>query len=398
MNKTSCFVFLFCIPTISLMILSLTSADEQQQKESLRRLKNKMALDPELPPMTELGEDLNVNLFVGPFVVLDLDDASQTMSFTMNIIMTWRDDNLAWEPRDYSNITKIHVALDTMWRPSVAMINGVIGSSILESTVPLVIRSHGLIIWQDVLTTASSCKTELSQFPFDEQTCQLIFTPLTGYDVKLNPSINPSHYHINIESNGEWDVLNLTTSSGIVTLFTVTLRRKTQFYILNLIFPMALLSLVNSLVFLLPSSSGEKMSFLMAVFVSNTVFLTLIHDRMPSTSDSICNLSLYLVLIQVQGFLAIVATIVVQNIYHRRVLSEKGHLIGRCVKVAPIERVKLHPDSTGDEDEMNKSQKIKKILGGVCGNMFLDRILDGILFVFFLVGAVVSFVCVFVRK
>ncbi|XP_046367128.2 acetylcholine receptor subunit alpha-like [Haliotis rufescens] len=77
------------------------------------------------------------------------------------------------------------------------------------------------------------------------------------------------------------------------------------------------------------SSSGEKMGYLMAVFVSNALFLSLIHDTMPSTSDSVSNLSIYQVAIHMQGFLAIAATILVQNIYHRqqKTMEEGAHLI-----------------------------------------------------------------------
>ena len=67
----------------------------------------------------------------------------------------------------------------------------------------------------------------------------------------------------------------------------VHLRRKRTFYILNTIIPVVMLSLLNVLVFILPADCGERMALAVTVLLSFTVYLGIISDNMPKTSESL---------------------------------------------------------------------------------------------------------------
>ncbi|XP_055077525.1 CHRNA7-FAM7A fusion protein-like [Periophthalmus magnuspinnatus] len=69
--------------------------------------------------------------------------------------------------------------------------------------------------------------------------------------------------------------------------FTVTMRRRTLYYGLNLLIPCVLISGLALLVFLLPADSGEKISLGITVLLSLTVFMLLVAEIMPATSDSV---------------------------------------------------------------------------------------------------------------
>ncbi|KAK0048071.1 neuronal acetylcholine receptor subunit beta-4, partial [Biomphalaria pfeifferi] len=100
-------------------------------------------------------------------------------------------------------------------------------------------------------------------------------------------------------SNGEWDIKSAiarpyfypstykigTAHTGVK--FIIELMRKRTFYVLNTIIPVVMLSLLNVLVFLLPASSGEKMALAVTVLLSFTVYLSIISEVMPKTSESI---------------------------------------------------------------------------------------------------------------
>ena len=60
----------------------------------------------------------------------------------------------------------------------------------------------------------------------------------------------------------------------------LSLRRKTTFYTVCLVLPMVLTSYMNALVFLVPLQSGEKVSFLVTIFVSNSVYIGSVTDVM----------------------------------------------------------------------------------------------------------------------
>jgi len=100
-------------------------------------------------------------------------------------------------------------------------------------------------------------------------------------------------------THGEWEVVD-TKSFGIaqqydsdpgVTFPTVKfrlyLRRKPRFYLINIVAPCILLSVLALFVFYLPPDSGEKVSLGITVLLSFSVFLLRISENIPKTSDCI---------------------------------------------------------------------------------------------------------------
>jgi hypothetical protein len=63
--------------------------------------------------------------------------------------------------------------------------------------------------------------------------------------------------------------------------YDFTLKRKTAFYVYSFIVPVVLTSYMNTLVFLMPADSGERVSYLVSIFVSNAVFVSFCTSQMP---------------------------------------------------------------------------------------------------------------------
>ncbi|XP_046583611.1 acetylcholine receptor subunit beta-type lev-1-like, partial [Haliotis rubra] len=297
-------------------------------RESVKQLRSYLEtrFNPEIPPIDPNTNVINVDVTIGPLQVQDLVDATQVLKFRVFVMMSWKDSSLAWNASDYPNVLEIEVAPHKVWRPNVFLVNAAAGDGPLSTMMPMTLFMNGSLYWQNIMMVSTICKTDLSRYPFDNQTCDLIFSTAFGYPTFLHPFVNSNSYGLKLNTNGEWQTVDITPSDSSphedlpyqAAIFNIHLSRKPFFYILNFICPMCLVSFLNSFVFLLPASSGEKVGYLMAVFVSNALFLSLVHEIMPSTSDTISHLSLYLVGIQVQGFLGIIATIVVQNVYSQK--------------------------------------------------------------------------------
>ena len=75
--------------------------------------------------------------------------------------------------------------------------------------------------------------------------------------------------------------------------FSMLLKRKAQYTIINVVIPIILLSVMGLLVFCLPPESGEKVSLGITVLLSFSVFLLVVDERMPRTSDNVPILSTY---------------------------------------------------------------------------------------------------------
>lgn len=69
--------------------------------------------------------------------------------------------------------------------------------------------------------------------------------------------------------------------------FTINISRKPLFYVVNLIVPCVMISMMSVLEFILPCNSGEKVSLGITVLLSLTVFMLVIAENMPATSDNI---------------------------------------------------------------------------------------------------------------
>lgn len=60
-----------------------------------------------------------------------------------------------------------------------------------------------------------------------------------------------------------------------------------SFYILTMIIPIWLIFCLSIFVFYLPAEAGEKMTLSISILIGQTVFLTLLGNRVPETSVEI---------------------------------------------------------------------------------------------------------------
>jgi hypothetical protein len=96
--------------------------------------------------------------------------------------------------------------------------------------------------------------------------------------------------------NGEWDIYRTKAEWRENVLpccpdtrypyveFTLYLRRRHTFYVMNIIVPCTLLSILVMVVFCLPPDAGEKISLGISVLLAFTVFLLMVAENVPRTS------------------------------------------------------------------------------------------------------------------
>ncbi|CAJ0594177.1 unnamed protein product [Cylicocyclus nassatus] len=116
----------------------------------------------------------------------------------------------------------------------------------------------------------SSCKINFANFPFDSQQCSLKFGSWTYSGLYLdlrNDSVILGTY----KPNGEWEILDFTSKRSIFhyeccpepyydITFTITMRRQTLYYGMNLVLPSMLISALALFGFALPPDSRERLS------------------------------------------------------------------------------------------------------------------------------------------
>lgn len=148
----------------------------------------------------------------------------------------------------------------------------------------------------------SRCSMNIFNFPFDIQSCDIKFVTWSHFAEQIE--ITKSSKGINFyeyEENAVWDILDTTSEikkegRESEVKFTFKLRRKSQYYVMNIILPVIFLGYLNILVFVIPADAGEKMSFSVTVFLSFAVFLTIISTLLPTSSENIPVHAMYLVI------------------------------------------------------------------------------------------------------
>lgn len=95
------------------------------------------------------------------------------------------------------------------------------------------------------------------------------------------------------------------------------LRRRSRYLLTNLILPIVFMALINLLVFILPAESGERVSFSVTVLLALAVYMTIVGENLPKTSEPMSVLSFYLLTIMLMSVCITVTTVINLQIYHR---------------------------------------------------------------------------------
>ena len=116
-------------------------------------------------------------------------------------------------------------------------------------------------------------------------------------DLVLRSDLDVSESSNSFVENGIWNLTDVIMFRNVVNygkqygeyseiIFILVLKRHPTFYILTIITPCLLLSIINLLVFILPTESGEKVSLGITNVLALVLFQQLISGIMPPTSDN----------------------------------------------------------------------------------------------------------------
>lgn len=203
------------------------------------------------------------------------------------------------------------------------------GGGIEKYKTQVILHSNGRNEWFSPASFTSTCKINVAYFPFDKQNCSLKFGSWTyGGDRLTMTSESDSADLSMFIPNGEWHLIAMPSKLNKVfyncckhPFYDVTLnliiKRKPLYYVFNLILPCALIATLTLLKFFLPPESGEKVGLGITVLLAMTVFLLLVADTLPATSDDIPLLGQYFVATMLVTALSLVGTCIVLNFFHR---------------------------------------------------------------------------------
>lgn len=276
-------------------------------------------------PRNNQSEAVQVSAIVNLLDITDFDDVKQ--QFTCNVIfdINWKDEFLAWDPDDFGGIKYFTFNNGyKAWFPSLTVTNTLEKRDVFsDDTQRMTVFNNGTVLWIPSAILKTSCPLNVRTFPFDVQECS-IYLMAVHYTVDEVEFVTGSDkvYNGRFQRSGTWDLLDTSLSSvrtGNVYKWRITLRfqRRALFYVLNVLIPIVILSILNMAVFLVPVESGEKLSFAITVLLSLVVFMTFVSELVPRTSTVMSMLTVYLTTVTTSSAVNVMLTIVVLTLHNK---------------------------------------------------------------------------------
>ena len=292
----------------------------------------KSGYKPQVRPLLNQSDVLEVYLIFELLSIVEVNDVFQ--SFTCNGFLgfLWTDQILRWNTSVYGGETSMTPESRDVFRPRIALLNTMGERDLFrEDGAPVIVRSDGFTSWVPGSIFHVSCKLDLTNYPFDEQTCSLdmMVMDFSPSKMKFVALTKTAGLHFFTE-NGEWQVKSTNVSTELLTVtndplssivVTFKLRRRPEFLVLSVLLPIVFLSLLNLMVFVIPVDSGEKIGFGITVLLALSVFMSIISAMLPRSAESMPLMIRYIFCLLIISLLTVVDSIIIVRLHH---MEEKG--------------------------------------------------------------------------
>ncbi|XP_066916789.1 neuronal acetylcholine receptor subunit alpha-3-like isoform X2 [Clytia hemisphaerica] len=355
--------------------LAYESLDEGEQR-LLKYLKN-FSVNSRPVNISSTAVYVNVTMEI---VRLDaVSEKGQSVRMKLHINYLWRNPYLVWNPLNYKGVSEVILPEGEIWIPPIRLFNeasktqGEYNEDNHARTVLLTNDGNCSLTYAQFFK--STCEIDVSDFPFDQQYCDMTFGSWSMDERLLQlravkeEAISEQLY----KENGEWHLTEATLKTHDVRYpihrhkhstikLSILIKRKYIFFIMNLVVPCALIACMIFLVFVLPAKSGERISLGITVMLSMAIFQELSSEKLPSSSDNYPLLGVYYTTSMFEIGIALVMNCFILNVYYRnyemqpwmrRLLFDK---LARLVRIdIPHTRTQHYIDrmSTGQFRELN---------------------------------------------
>jgi hypothetical protein len=264
--------------------------------------------------------------------VNDFNEITGVISIVGGFILTWHDFRLSWTPSSYGGLQFLPIQKKKLWIPNIFLIDPANKmEAVGDDDFIGRITYTGHVSWTPGGLIQTLCEVDMYKFPFDTQTCGFTLA-LWGYsplEAKLVPYTNMTtadtlYYSPNSQWTLKGTVMKQTTLGDYDNLLKIELilKRKSLYFVINMLAPILLLSLLNPLVFVLPIDSGERVSYAITIFLSFAVFMTLLSDNIPKSSEPMALMSYFLIITMCMSTLVCVLSIVTMRFHFKDSDSE----------------------------------------------------------------------------
>ncbi|XP_033753130.1 neuronal acetylcholine receptor subunit alpha-7-like [Pecten maximus] len=276
-------------------------------------------------PTLNLSEPTKVNIGFYLLSLKEFEEKKSKFSIVGFFAMFWHDFQLEWNPDDFGGIDRMMFSQNEVWKPDILLLNP------FEKIEPqgfdklkVLVSKEGYVFWSPLDVYDITCPADVTYYPFDQQTCSFYFSMYmySVFEVFLEPERSEiDMYYYTPNTLWEMKVANthVSTIMASQTLsLTMVFQRRPMFQVINTIVPFCILGLLNIMVFLLPAESGERVGFSVTVLLAIAVFMTIVADTLPGTSEPSFPRLCYLLIAELGiNMLVTICTILVLRLHHK---------------------------------------------------------------------------------
>ncbi|KAM5310542.1 acetylcholine receptor subunit beta isoform 2-T2 [Glossophaga mutica] len=320
---------------------SLAPGARGSEAESRLREKLFSGYDSSVRPAREVGDRVRVSIGLRLAQLISLNEKDEEMSTKVYLDLEWTDYRLSWDPAEYEGIDLLRIKDQSVWLPDVVLLNNNDGNFGVALGINVVVASHGSVRWQPPGIYRSSCSIQVTYFPFDWQNCTMVFSSYSydSSEVSLHTGLGPDgqerqevHIHEGtFIENGQWEIIHKPSrliqplvdprrggeGQREEVTFYLIIRRKPLFYLVNVIAPCILITVMAIFVFYLPPDAG----------------------KVPETSLSVPIIVKYLMFTMVLVTFSVILSVIVLNLHHR---SPHTHQMPLWVRQIFIHKLSLY--------------------------------------------------------
>lgn len=263
----------------------------------------------------------------------EFNEVNEKITIAGLLYLTWQDQVLRWDPNDHGGTETLVLPTTEVWVPELLHANPADDvERLVEEWHTVEVSFNGTVVYTPPSIYTTSCSVDVMFYPYDRQFCEILFK-VWGYKASEVNLISKRETLLKTfyTDNGIWSLVRTrarTIKQGAngdtVISFRVFLDRKPGFVMVNNILPIVFVSFLNLMVFVMPNESGERISYCITVLLAIAVFLTLIGDNLPKTSQPLSLYSYYLLTILITSMCITIATVFSLKVYYRSNRNEVG--------------------------------------------------------------------------
>jgi hypothetical protein len=275
------------------------------------------------------GKPIPVALELDIENIPDINEVSEQFSIDGDLLATWNDPRLAYQPASPTEPDKIY-QMGSIWMPSIDMVNAV--SPRDKRYQSLMVSPDGTVHYAERFHADLSSRFRLRRFPFDQQLLAIHLSPFINDINAETLTIAPAQSEVrgdekSYNSLAQWQVGAIRAHTGTYRLFrkdstevifTIHVKRRFGFYIWKVFIPLVLMVFLSWAVFWVdPFDLSNQVQIAVTTILTVIAFAFAISFTMPRV-PYITFIDAFFLTCYVFVFIAVVELMTVHTAHRRR--------------------------------------------------------------------------------